>query len=116
MFEIIYSFLVSIIALIGFVTVILLSRSSLRFTKGEIQKITSDFVWGTIFMFGGMVAQTMVDLLDLTKTPIDMAKYLFMLIGFSYYFLASYRIHKMSNVLGFASKDMPKKLKRILKS
>lgn len=112
----VFSLLALIITLIGVETVILLARSSLKFTKGEIQKITSNFVWGTIFMFGAMLAQFQVEFFTLSRTPIDVVKYILMFVGFSYYLHASFRIYRMSKVLGFASKDIPEKLKRILKS
>jgi uncharacterized membrane protein YbjE (DUF340 family) len=100
----------------AFIIVIYLARSNIKFTKGELQKIIEDFVWGTIFIFGAMAAQLQVDLLKLAGTPIDMIKYFFMIIALYFYFTASYKIHQLSKVLGFASEELPKKLKRVLKS
>ncbi|MEM5773347.1 MAG: hypothetical protein QXL86_03970 [Candidatus Aenigmatarchaeota archaeon] len=114
--EIIFQILSLLSSLLAFITVILLARSNIKFTKGELQRIVEYFVWGTIFMFGAMAAQVQVDLLGLKGTPIDLMKYCFMLLGFYCYLTASYRIYELSKVLGFASKELPKKLKKVLKS
>ncbi|MEM5878880.1 MAG: hypothetical protein QXU74_00075 [Candidatus Aenigmatarchaeota archaeon] len=116
MIEIFFQILSLLSSVLAFITVIMFARSNIKFTKGELQEIINYFVWGTIFMFGAMAAQLQVDLFNLSGTPIDMIKYLLLLIGFSYYLLASNRIYKMSKVLGFASEEMPKKLKKVLKS
>lgn len=116
MIQIFFQFLSCLSTVLAFITVLILTRSNIKFTKGELQEIINYFVWGTIFMFGAMVAQLQVDILDLTYTPIDMIKYLFLLISFSCYLLASLKIYKMSKVFGFASEDLPKKLKKVLKS
>ncbi|MEM5836253.1 MAG: hypothetical protein QXR09_01380 [Candidatus Aenigmatarchaeota archaeon] len=116
MIEIFFQILSLLNSILAFITVIIFARSNIKFTKGELQEIINYFVWGTIFMFGGMIAQLEVEFLNLAGTPIDMIKYFLFLGGFSYYLLASFKIHKMSKVLGFASGEMPKKLKKILKS
>jgi uncharacterized membrane protein YbjE (DUF340 family) len=114
--EIIFQILSSVCSILAFVTVIYLAKSNIKFTKGELQKIIEHFVWGTIFMFGAMAAQLQVDLLKLAGTLIDFIKYFFMVIACYYYLVASYKIHQLSKVLGFASEELPKKLKRVLKS
>jgi hypothetical protein len=116
MIEVFFSFLGLITALLGFVTVIFLSLSNPNFTKGEFQKIINYFIWGTIFMFGAMASQFQVEVFNLAKTLIDAIKYIFMVAGFSCYLFASYRIYRISKVIGFASKELPEKLKKILKS
>jgi hypothetical protein len=116
MIEIIFQILSLICSILTFITVIYLVKSNIKFTKGELQKIIGLFVWGTIFIFGAMTAQLQVDLLNLAGTPIDMIKYFFMIIAFYFYLIASHKIYHLSKVLGFASKELPKKLKRVLKS
>jgi len=114
--DILFQSMSVISAFLACISVLLLARSNVKFTKGELQKTIENFIWGTIFMFGAVSAQAQVDILNLSGTPIDAIKYLFLLIAFVFFFSASYRIHKMSKVFGFASKEMPKKLKRVLKS
>jgi len=114
--EIVFQILSSICSLLAFVTVIYLAKSNIKFTKGELQKIIEDFVWGTIFVFGAMAAQLQVDLLNLVATPIDMIKYILMVIALYFYLTASFKIYRLSKVLGFASEELPRKLKRVLKS
>ena len=112
-----FSILVLANTLIGFGAVVILTISNTRFTKGDLQKIISGFIWGTIFMFSSLVALTQIEFFpELKGTIIDIIRYVFMLIGFSFYFYASYKIYTFSKVMGFASEDMPKKLKRVLKS
>jgi uncharacterized membrane protein YbjE (DUF340 family) len=116
MIEAIFQILSSICSILAFIIVIYLAKSNIKFTKGELQKIIEHFVWGTIFIFGAMAAQLQVDLLKLAGTPIDMIKYFFMIIAFYFYLIASHKIYQLSKVLGFASEELPKKLKRVLKS
>ena len=103
-------------SILAFIIVVYLARSNIKFTKGELQKIIEDFVWGTIFIFGAMAAQLQVDILNLVGTPIDIIKYIFLIIGLYCYFLASLKIYHLSKVFGFASEEIPKKLKKVLKS
>ena len=110
------SFLALISTLLGFMTVVYLSASNMRFAKGQIQRIIANFIWGTFFMFGAMVSQFYVEFVTLPGTWVNLLKHIFLLGGFLYYFFASYETYKMSRVLGFVGKELPKKLKRILKS
>jgi len=116
MIDILFSLLASVGPILGFAAVLLLSHSNIKFTKGELQKIIDNFVLGTILMFSAMFAQFQVEFFNLARTLIDVLKYIFIIYGFIFYLLASYEIHKLSKVLGFASKEMPEKLKKILKS
>jgi hypothetical protein len=113
-------FLIPLFALsnliIGFISVIILSRSNVNFTKGEIQKITSNFAWGTMFMFGSMVSQFLVEYFALIRTPVDLLKYVLMFCGMAFYMFSSYQVYNMSKELGFASSDLPKKLRKVLKA
>ncbi|MGC8993463.1 MAG: hypothetical protein ACP5H3_02200 [Candidatus Aenigmatarchaeota archaeon] len=102
-------------AVLMFVTIIYLLKSNIRFTKGEMQKITWNFSFGTIFLFGAIVSMLIVEFLSLQNSILDLIQRIFLIFS-SYYFLtASYKLYKVSKVLGFASSDMPEKLKKILK-
>jgi hypothetical protein len=116
MMGILFSLLSLTNVLLGFIIVIFLSYSNLKFTKGEIQRIINNFVWGTILMFGAMTAQFQVEFFNLAETPIDIIRYIFFFGSLAYYLAASFEIYKMSKVLGFASEEMPEKLKKVLKS
>jgi|GEM_PF-2023096 nucleoside permease NupC len=116
MIEAIPQILSLICSLLTFIIVIYLAKSNIKFTKGELQKIIEYFAWGTIFIFGAMAAQLQVDLLKLYGSPIDIIKYFFMIIAFYFYLIASHKIYQLSKVLGFASEELPKKLKKVLKS
>jgi hypothetical protein len=116
MIEVFYQILSFFCSVLALIAIIYLLRSRIKFTKGELQEIIKYFVWGTIFMFGAMAAQLLVDIFNLVNTPINVIKYFFTLVGFSFYVFASNRIYKMSKVLGFASEELPRKLKKVLKS
>ena len=102
--------------IIGFISVIILSRSNVNFTKGDIQKITSNFAWGTMFMFGAMVSQFLVEYFALANTPVDLLKHAMMFFGMAFYMFSSYQVYNMSKELGFASQTLPRKLKKILRA
>jgi hypothetical protein len=114
-----FEMLIPILALcnmiIGFFSVIILSRSNMNFTKGEVQKITSNFAWGTMLMFGGLFSQFLVEYFGLGKTPVDLLQHALVLVAMVFYMFSAFQIYNMSKELGFASDDLPKKLKRILK-
>lgn len=116
MMEILFQIMSIFSALLACISTLLLARSNVKFTKGELQKTIENFIWGTIFMFGAMAAQVQVDILNLTRTPIDMIRYFFLLVAFLFFLSASFRVYKMSRVFGFASEEVPKKLKKVLKS
>ncbi len=98
----------------GFIVTLLLALSNVRFTKGKLNKIISNFIKGTLLTYGGLVSQLLSEIFQVYGTPLDVIKYLFFLFGFSFYLLASSEIFELSQVVGFASKKVPKKLKKIL--
>lgn len=114
--EIIFQILSFACALASFIIAILLSRSNIRFTKGELYEIIKNFILGTIFLFGAMNAQFIAELPGFGRSVMDLVKYFFMLEALFFYLLATLKIHKMSKVLGFASEEIPKRLKKVLKS
>ncbi|MEM7821534.1 MAG: hypothetical protein QXX38_01835 [Candidatus Aenigmatarchaeota archaeon] len=116
MIYILFSSLSLICLFVSLLSVSVLLKSSLKFTRGEIQRIVDNFIWGTIFMFGAIVSQFQVEFFNLARTPIDFIKYVFMLSALTLYFIASYEIYRLSKVFGFASEEIPEKLKKILKS
>jgi hypothetical protein len=101
--------------LIAILAVVYLLKSNIRFTKGEMQKITLDFSYGTFFFFGALVSLFIVEVLNLQNSILDFLQRTFFLISTVKFFQASLRLYKISKVIGFASKEMPEKLKKILK-
>jgi hypothetical protein len=101
--------------LIAILAVIYLLKSNVRFTKGEMQKITLDFSYGTFFFFGALVSLFIVEALNLQNSILDFIQRIFFLISAIKFLQASLRVYKMSKVIGFASEEIPEKLKKILK-
>jgi hypothetical protein len=116
MIEILFLALAILSIALSFSSAILLAKSNLKFTKGAIQEVVKTFAWATICLFGAVFAQMEIDIFNLAGTPLDFIKYFFFLLSLSFYLKASYKLYRISLVLGFASREMPKKLKRVLKS
>lgn len=116
MMELLFNFLAIVCLLLSLIISVRLAQSRIKFTKGEIQKIIEDFIWGTIFLFGFIAASFQVEVLNLRGSLIDLIKYLLLIIALIRYMMAANRIHNLSKVFGFASEQIPKKLKKVLKS
>jgi hypothetical protein len=101
--------------LISILAVIYLLKSNVRFTKGEMQKITIDFSYGTFFFFGALLSLFIVEALSLQNSVLDFIQKMFFLISAFKFLQASIRMYKMSKVIGFAGEELPEKLKKILK-
>ena len=101
--------------LVAILAVIYLLKSNIRFTKGEMQKITLDFSYGTFFFFGALASLLIVEALNLQNSILDFIQRIFFLISAIKFLQASLRVYKMSKVIGFASEEIPEKLKKILK-
>jgi hypothetical protein len=101
--------------LISILAVIYLLKSNVRFTKGEMQKITIDFSYGTFFFFGALLSLFIVEALSLYNSVLDFIQKMFFLISAFKFLQASIRMYKMSKVIGFAGEELPEKLKKILK-
>jgi hypothetical protein len=101
--------------LISILAVIYLLKSNVRFTKGEMQKITIDFSYGTFFFFGALLSLFIVEALSLQNSVLDFIQKMFFLISAFKFLQASIRIYKMSKVIGFAGEELPEKIKKILK-
>jgi hypothetical protein len=101
--------------LISIMAVIYLLKSNVRFTKGEMQKITIDFSYGTFFFFGALLSLFIVEALSLQNSILDFIQKMFFLISAFKFLQASIRMYKMSKVIGFAGEELPEKLKKILK-
>jgi hypothetical protein len=101
--------------LISILAVIYLLKSNVRFTKGEMQKITIDFSYGTFFFFGALLSLFIVEALSLQNSILDFIQKMFFLISAFKFLQASIRMYKMSKVIGFAGEELPEKLKKILK-
>jgi hypothetical protein len=80
-----------------------------------MQKITLDFSYGTFFFFGALVSLFIVEALNLQNSILDFIQRIFFLISAIKFLQASLRVYKMSKVIGFASEEIPEKLKKILK-
>jgi len=101
--------------LISILAVIYLLKSNVRFTKGEMQKITIDFSYGTFFFFGALLSLFIVEVLSLQNSILDFIQKIFFLISAFKFLQASIRMYKMSKVIGFAGEELPEKLRKILK-
>jgi len=101
--------------LISILAVIYLLKSNVRFTKGEMQKITIDFSYGTFFFFGALLSLFIVEALNLENTLLDFIQKIFFFISTFKFLQASLRVYKMSKVIGFAGEEIPEKIKKILK-
>ena len=101
--------------LISIIAVIYLLKSNVRFTKGEMQRITIDFSYGTFFFFGALLSLFIVEALSLQNSVLDFIQKMFFLISAFKFLQASIRMYKMSKVIGFAGEELPEKLKKILK-
>jgi hypothetical protein len=101
--------------LISILAVIYLLKSNVRFTKGEMQKITIDFSYGTFFFFGALLSLFIVEALSLQNSILDFIQKMFFLISAFKFLQASIRMYKMSKVIGFAGEELPEKIKKILK-
>jgi len=100
---------------ISIIAVLYLLKSNVRFTKGEMQKITVDFSYATFFFFGAITSLLIVEILDLQNSILDFIQRVFLLTSAANLLKASLRVYKMSKVIGFAGEELPEKLKRILK-
>jgi hypothetical protein len=101
--------------LVVVLAVFYLLKSNVRFTKGEMQKITLDFSYGIFFFFGALTSLFIVEALNLQNSVLDFIQRVFFLVSTMKFLQASLRVYKMSKVIGFASEEMPEKLKKILK-
>jgi len=101
--------------LISILAVIYLLKSNVRFTKGEMQRITIDFSYGTFFFFGALLSLFIVEALSLQNSVLDFIQKMFFLISAFKFLQASIRMYKMSKVIGFEGEELPEKLKKILK-
>jgi hypothetical protein len=67
--------------LVAILAVFYLLKSNVRFTKGEMQKITLDFSYGTFFFFGALVSLLIVEMLNLQNSILDFIQRIFFLIS-----------------------------------
>jgi len=101
--------------LISILAVVYLLKSNVRFTKGEMQKITIDFSYATFFFFGAITSLLIIEILNLQSSILDFIQRTFLLLSAFKLLRASLRVYKMSKVIGFAGEELPEKLKKILK-
>jgi len=101
--------------LISILAVAYLLKSNVRFTKGEMQKITIDFSYATFFFFGAITSLLIIEILNLQNSILDFIQRTFLLLSAFKFLQASLRVYKMSKVIGFAGEELPEKLKKILK-
>lgn len=101
--------------IIGFFTFLWLFVSSNRFLKGIVKKFLDKIMAGVLFLYFSVVSSFIIELYSLYETPVEIPRYLFLIIGFLFLYWASLDINEISKVLGFKSEAVPKKLKKILK-
>jgi hypothetical protein len=100
----------------GLCVIILLTISSQRFLKGEIRKFIESLMLGSAFLYAFAFAQFLTEFLEVEKTVFDAIKGFSLFLAFTFFIFATAKIYEISEVLGFASKKTPEKLKKILKS
>lgn len=100
----------------GLCIIILLTISSQRFLKGEVRKFIESLMLGTAFMYSFTFAEFLTEFLPVEKSVFDMIKSVSLFLAFVFFIFATAQIYEISEVLGFASKKTPEKLKKILKS
>ncbi len=100
----------------GFFIVIVLALSSRKFLKGEIKNFVELFMLGTIFLYGFTLSQFILDFFKVDTLAFDVIRGLLVFGSFIFFVSATFHIYEIAETLGFASKDIPKKLKKILES
>ncbi len=100
----------------GFCITIVLTMASKRFLKGEIRKFVESMVFGTAFLYSFTFTQFLIEFLGMKIYIFELIKSIFLFIALIFLMFATAQIYEISEVLGFASKKTPEKLKKILKS
>ena len=100
----------------GLFIIILLTISSQKFLKGEVRKFIELMMLGTVFLYSFTFAQFLTEFLPVEKSIFDAIKGFSLFLAFAFFIFATAKIYEISEVLGFASKKTPEKLKKILKS
>ena len=100
----------------GILIIIMLTISSQKFLKGEIRKFIELLIFGSAFLYAFSFAQVLTEFLPVEKYIFDAIKGFSLFLAFVFLILATAKIYEISEVLGFASKKTPEKLKKILKS
>ena len=113
--DLVLIFITSVANLVTILAVIYLLKSNVRFTKGEMQRITIDFSYATFFFFGAITSLLIVEVLNLQNSILDFIQRIFFLLSAFKLLQASLKVYKMSKVIGFAGKELPEKLRKILK-
>jgi len=102
--------------IIAFASTYFLATSNTNFTRGQLRKITSYFIYGALLFYAMMTTQFIIEIFNLYGTFFEVLKFIFLYFALIFFLLASYEIWEMSKALGFASKHVPKKLRKILES
>ena len=100
----------------GLFIVVLLTITSQRFIKGEIRKFIELLMLGSSFLYAFTFAQFLTELLSVERGLFEILKGLSLFLSLVFFIYATANIYELSEVLGFASKKTPEKLKKILKS
>ena len=100
----------------GLCVVILLTISSQRFLKGEVRKFIESLMFGATFLYTFTFAQFLTEFLTVERSVFDAIKGISLFLSLAFFIFATAQIYEISEVLGFASKKTPEKLKKILKS
>lgn len=100
----------------GLCIIILLTICSQRFLKGEVRKFIESLMFGSVFLYSFTFAQFLTEFLMVEKSVFDIIKGFSLFLAFVFFIFATAQIYEISEVLGFASKKTPEKLKKILKS
>ena len=100
----------------GVFMIILLTMTSQRFLKGEIKRFIESLILGANFLYAFTFSQFLTEFLPVEKSVFDTIKGFCLFLSLVFFIFATAQIYEISEVLGFASKKTPEKVKKILKS
>lgn len=103
-------------AVAGFFIVIVLALSSRKFLKGEIREFVELLMFGSLFLYGFTLTQFMMEFFNFKTLAFDLIRGILVFGAFGFFVSAASHIYEIAEALGFASKKVPKKLKKILES
>ncbi len=102
-------------SLAGLCVVILLTITSQRFLKGEIRKFIESLMLGATFLYAFTFTQFLTEFLTVEKSIFDLIKGTSLFLSLVFFIFGTAQIYEISEILGFASKKTPEKLKKVLK-
>ena len=100
----------------GFFIVIVLALSGRKFLKGEIKDFVELTMLGSLFLYAFTLTQFMMEFFKFEILVFDVLRGALVFGAFIFFTSAAFHIYEIAEALGFASKKIPKKLKKILES